>query len=289
MTETEVRPELPFESNKILDSAMRLMWRHRALCLGLALGPAVICAILSYFVGLFPPYSIPPAAEPLSLPLLRFALLFTTFLMPLVLQAVFVDIHHADRKGEPPTLFSCLSIATLESFLPIPIAILFALLITFLSFLGILLLFVATSPLIAALSLAIPAGRMERGEDTSSIRRSASLTRGHRWQVFNLVFGLILWTGVFASATFVATTPIVFIRFAMPAAAPIAVLALAVAEVLALTAIWSLWGAAHALAYFELRQRSEAAQLPPCDEQVPAQSPETAGNNRIQPAQPPKP
>jgi len=192
MNATEPPPQERFEGNKVLDRAMPLIWRHRGLCLGLALGPALVCALLSCVLGLFPPWFSPPTADPQALPILRFALLFTLILVPLVLQAVFVDITIADRKGERPTVANCLRIAILETFLPIPVAIFFALVITFLSPIGILLLFVSTGPLIAALAVAIPAGRMERSEDTSSIRRSAALTRGHRWQVFSLVFALLL-------------------------------------------------------------------------------------------------
>ena len=117
--------------------------------------------------------------------------------------------------------------------------------------------------LFCALFVAIPARRLERSGIFTSVARSFHLTRGHRYEIFGILVGLVLGacsatTSASAAAgaaiKWIATLPFRDLVPLVNSAAPPLVLLLAF-SVICLT-----WGFAHAIAYIDLRAAAEGRQ-----------------------------
>jgi hypothetical protein len=121
---------------------------------------------------------------------------FLAFFVGIVLytlsQAVILYGAFQDMRGRPVSLTESLAVG-LRRFFPI---VGLAISMTFCLMLGIILLIVPGLMLMVMWFVATPACVVERLGPFRSMRRSADLTRGHRWKVFGLMLVVFIVSGV---------------------------------------------------------------------------------------------
>lgn len=237
-----------FEALEVALTAARVYGRGLGVFLGLSLLGALPAWVVHGFAqsaGLVPAVfeGQPPAAPP-GTPLL--ALVFAQA-AALSLGAYWAHgaaayfVVRALRSG-PPTFLETVAQAFRRSAYVLVAAFLLNVTVT----LGLLLLVVPGIAIWLMFWVATPAAMVE-GRFASALRRSHSLTAGHRWALLALLVLLLL-----------AMVPIVIaITVAVAATSP---LVLPYAMAFVQVAAWAAWGVAAAVSYYRLRTLAEAGQ-----------------------------
>ncbi|MCL2716358.1 MAG: hypothetical protein FWD68_17780 [Alphaproteobacteria bacterium] len=271
MAVTDTGQEAPqkLESSIVLDTAMRIGWRYKGTLFLLVLCLTAVFAALSCGFGLLLPSSFHPNGELNPRALVKIALYATEIFVPMLLQAVLVDVYVADLEGRRPAPGSCLRSAAGAAIPALAIGIVIFLAVTIAG-----LFFIIPGIMLAvALFVAIPAQRRDGGGVNVSINRSLELTQGRRWQVFSLVFNLALLSGIAYGLLMVLLLVGTQLAVKFPDFALTILVAQALGLALALPFVWLLWGFGHAIAYIELRRISEGPDFlapnghsppPPC-------------------------
>src|SRR5262245_43010823 len=180
---------------------------------------------------------------------LTFILIAVSFVLLIVLsmlsQAVILQAAFRDMRNQPVNLIESLQIG-LRRFLPI---VGLALLTGILVGLGVLLLIVPGLILYTMWFVGLPACIVERLGPWSSLKRSAELTKGHRWKLFGLLALLMLISLVVSGVT----------EFALGALAGAIV---ALIGKLVVSAIWAAFSSVLvAVTYHDLRVAKEGIDI----------------------------
>jgi len=115
ITETVKQPPTRFESARILETAIALLWRNTATCLGLLLCLATLWTAFFYSLFSFATAAVPGPSwrrgdGPLSL-----AILATLVSAPFLLHPALVDVYLHDLKNERATFLNCLRTTAFEA------------------------------------------------------------------------------------------------------------------------------------------------------------------------------
>jgi len=288
VTETVAPTPHPFESAKILETAAALLWRSKAISFGLIL--CIFIAFTAFFFSLSPllqflfdtvDYQMDQTV-PFGL-----AWFATAICVPVFLQPPAVDLYLLALKGERATFLSSLRTTAFQAVPALAIAIIiflgclvaafpFAIFATALhtvlraadpAFVNLIIILVACLiaaslliipgiALYTALFVAIPVRRLERGTIVSSFTRSYRLTKGHRFEVFGLLVGLVLGTFFAGAPLLLSVAAVIKLLSLIPL--PFVVGSIAAFLLLfAFSAIFIIWSFAHAIAYIDLRRLTE--------------------------------
>ena len=144
-------------------------------------------------------------------------------------------------RGTAPTLPTALQQASRRSGYVLVASFLTSLLVT----LGFLLMVIPGIALWLMFWVATPAAIVE-GRFASALRRSYTLTNGHKWELLGLLAILLL----------VSLPPAMGITIAIGITFPIASL---IVGAFVQVALWTLWGAVSAVSYYRLRTLAEGA------------------------------
>jgi len=255
MAVPETRQETPqkLDSSNVLDTAMRIGWRYKGTLLALVICLTIVFTTLSCGLALLLPSSFHPNGEFNPGAVFTIAFRACCLLVPMLLQAVLLDVYVGELQGRRPAPGSCLRSATRAAIPALALGILILLAVI----IGGVFFLVPGIMLFVALFVAIPAQRMEGGSINNAINRSLDLTKGRRWEVFSLVFNLAMWSAI--AYGMVMGFLVIGNQLAekLPDLALAVLAAQAVVLFLLLPFIWLLWGFGHAIAYVVLRRFSE--------------------------------
>jgi len=180
--------ESDFRVGRVLSRTATILSQHFLIFFVVAVVANVPAVVLTQR-GTAAMQSGPPSGE-------AFALLFTgillSFILSMVSQAVMVHAAFQAMRVRPVSLGDSLKVG-LARVIPV---ILLAIIMSLLAGLAMILLIVPGLILLTMWFVGTPACVVERTGPWASLKRSAQLTKGHRWKIFGLMLLLIIVSGI---------------------------------------------------------------------------------------------